>query len=234
MDKLLRMDNLWAGYGAAMVLEDVSLALAKGDSLAVLGRNGMGKTTLLASLMGLTRVHQGQIAFAGRDITVLDSHVRARAGMAWVPQERAVFRSLSVEENLSVVAQPGKWNLARVYELFPRLRQRRHNLGYQLSGGEQQMLAMARALMLNPRLLLLDEPLEGLAPIVAQELLAIIAEMLADQALTVVLVEQHALQILPIMRHAIVLERGRVVYKGSSQALMDDSDLLGGLLGVVA
>lgn len=222
MSELLRVDDVWAGYGAATILEDVSLSLNTGESLALLGRNGMGKTTLLTTLMGVTRLQRGQIIFAGQDIARVPSHKRAQAGLGWIPQEREVFPSLSVEENLTVVARRGAWTLDRIYDLFPRLQERRKNMGSQLSGGEQQMLAMGRALMLNPSLLLLDEPLEGLAPRIAQELLHIVEQMVADGEMAVILVEQHARQILPITQKALVLERGRVVYTGSSDALLAD------------
>jgi branched-chain amino acid transport system ATP-binding protein len=231
MSELLRLENVWAGYGDAVVLEDVSLSLAAGESLALLGRNGMGKTTLLATLMGVTRLRRGRIVFQDEDIAQVPSHRRAQAGLGWVPQERDIFRSLTVEENLTVVARPGEWNVKRVYDMFPRLRERRSNLGSQLSGGEQQMLAMGRALMLNPKILLLDEPLEGLAPLIAQELLHIIDRMVAEGRMAVILVEQHARQILPITRQALVLERGRVVYSGSSAELLDDGAALERWLG---
>ena len=171
MAELLQVDAVWAGYGNATVLEDISFSLEPGASLALLGRNGMGKTTLLATLMGATRQLRGRIRFDNRDLTLVPSHRRARAGLGWVPQERDIFPSLSVEENLTVVARPGLWNLQKIYATFPRLQERRANMGNQLSGGEQQMLALGRALMVNPRLLLLDEPLEGLAPLIVQELL---------------------------------------------------------------
>lgn len=222
MTELLRVENLRAGYGAAIVLEDVSFALAAGGSLALLGRNGMGKTTLLSTLMGATQLQRGKIWLRGEDIARVASHRRARAGLGWVPQEREVFPSLSVEENLTVVARPGAWTLERVYDSFPRLQERRRNMGSQLSGGEQQMLAMGRALMLNPDILLLDEPLEGLAPRIAQELLHIIERMVAAGDMAVILVEQHARQILPITQQALVLERGRVVYDGDSAELLQD------------
>src|SRR5690606_36508602 len=231
MSELLRLENVWAGYGDAVVLEDVSLSLAAGESLALLGRNGMGKTTLLATVMGVTRLRRGRIVFQDEDIAQVPSHRRAQAGLGWVPQERDIFRSLTVEENLTVVARPGEWNVERVYDMFPRLRERRSNLGSQLSGGEQQMLAMGRALMLNPKILLLDEPLEGLAPLIAQELLHIIDRMVAEGRMAVILVEQHARQILPITRQALVLERGRVVYSGSSAELLDDGAALDRWLG---
>ena len=234
MAELLAVEGLWAGYGAATVLEEVSFRLDEGASLALLGRNGMGKTTLLATLMGATRQGRGTVRFAGRDIAGMASHHRARHGLGWVPQERDIFASLTVEENLTVVARPGPWNLAGVYDMFPRLRERRTNLGNQLSGGEQQMLAIGRALMLNPKLLLLDEPLEGLAPLIAQELLAIIGSLVREGRTAVILVEQHAHQILPITQNAIVLERGRVVHQGPSDMLMDDPTLLDRWLGVAA
>lgn len=223
MTELLRVDNLSAGYGGAIVLEDVSFSLAAGESLALLGRNGMGKTTLLSTLMGATRWRGGAIAFAGRDIAQWPSHRRAAAGLGWIPQEREVFPSLTVEENLTVVARPGDWTLDRVYDLFPGLRDRRVNMGNQLSGGEQQMLAMGRALMLNPKVLLLDEPLEGLAPRIVQDLLHIIERMVAAGDMAVVLVEQHARQVLAITQQALVLERGRVVYSGGSAELLADA-----------
>jgi branched-chain amino acid transport system ATP-binding protein len=232
MAELLQVDAVWAGYGNATVLEDVSFSLEAGASLALLGRNGMGKTTLLATLMGATRQLRGRIRFDNRDLTLVPSHRRARAGLGWVPQERDIFPSLSVEENLTVVARRGPWNLQKIYATFPRLQERRANMGNQLSGGEQQMLALGRALMVNPRLLLLDEPLEGLAPLIVQELLGIIANMVRDGSMAVILVEQHAPQILPITRDALVLERGRVVHHGPSDGLAADPALLDRWLGV--
>jgi branched-chain amino acid transport system ATP-binding protein len=232
MAELLRMDHVWSGYGDAIVLEDVSLALDAGGSLALLGRNGMGKSTLLATLVGAARQTRGTIYFAGQDLARMPGHRRAQKGLGWVPQERDVFPSLTVEENLTVVARPGPWDLDRVYAVFPRLMERRANMGNQLSGGEQQMLAMGRALMINPSLLLLDEPLEGLAPLIAQDLLRVMVEMLSQGSMAVILVEQHAHQILPITRQAVVLERGRVAYQGASAALLADPALLDRLLGV--
>jgi len=234
MAELLRMDDVWSGYGEAVVLESISLALDEGGSMALLGRNGMGKTTLLATLVGAARQIRGTIRFAGEDIARVPGYKRAHAGLGWVPQERDIFASLTVEENLTVVARPGAWSLARVYKTFPRLEERRANLGNQLSGGEQQMLAMGRALMLNPRLLLLDEPLEGLAPLIARELLRVIDDMVREGAMGVILVEQHAHQILPLTRHAVVLERGRVAWQGASEALSADHALLDRLIGVNA
>jgi branched-chain amino acid transport system ATP-binding protein len=234
MAELLEVDGLWAGYGNATVLEDISFKVEAGASLALLGRNGMGKTTLLATLMGATRQSRGSIRFDGQDLGVVASHRRAHAGLGWVPQERDIFASLSVEENLTVVARPGSWDLAKVYATFPRLQERRANMGNQLSGGEQQMLAMGRALMLNPKMLLLDEPLEGLAPLIVQELLGVIEQMVREGSMAVILVEQHAHQILPITRDAIVLERGRIVHQGPSEVLAADPAVLDRWLGVAS
>ena len=233
MPELLTFERVWAGYGEAVVLEDIGFTLEDGDSLALLGRNGMGKTTLLSTLMGAATHKSGVMRFAGRDLATVPAHARAHLGLGWVPQERDIFASLTVEENLTVVATRGPWTLQRVYDLFPRLRERRANMGNQLSGGEQQMLAMGRALMLNPRLLLLDEPMEGLAPLIVQELLSIIQRLTEDSGMAVILVEQHARQILPLTRQALVLERGRAVYRGDSRTLLNDPNLLDGWLGVV-
>ena len=232
MAELLHVDKLWAGYGDAVVLENVSFTLNEGDSLSLLGRNGMGKTTLLSTLMGAANYRSGVMRFAGQDLSKVAPHARAHLGLGWVPQERDIFASLSVEENLTVVATKGPWDLAKVYAMFPRLQERRLNLGIQLSGGEQQMLALGRALMLNPKLLLLDEPLEGLAPLIVQELLSIIQQLTEESGMAVILVEQHARQILPLTRQALVLERGKGVYQGPSQPLLDDSALLDSWLGV--
>ena len=234
MPDLLEVYGVWAGYGNATVLEDISFNLEAGASLALLGRNGMGKTTLLATLMGATRLSRGSIRFGELDLGVVPSHLRAHAGLGWVPQERDIFASLSVEENLTVVARPGPWCLNKVYATFPRLQARRSNMGNQLSGGEQQMLAMGRALMLNPKMLLLDEPLEGLAPLVVQELLGVIAQMVREGNMAVILVEQHAHQILPITQETLVLERGRIVHHGHSDVLAADPSVLDRWLGVAS
>jgi len=236
MAELLRVAGLAAGYGDATVLDGIELALDAGESLALLGRNGVGKTTLLATLMGFTRQRAGTLRWRGADLARLPPHRRAQAGLGWVPQERWMFPSLSVEEHLSAVARPGYWTVPRVYALFPRLEERRANLGYQLSGGEQQMVAIARALMTNPALLLLDEPMEGLAPIIVQELQRVIGQLIAGHAgeagMAVILVEQHARLALSMTARAMVLERGRVVHAGTSAALMDDAERLDRLLGV--
>mgnify|MGYP001214686924 CR=1 FL=1 len=222
---LLEVDGVVAGYGDAVVLDNVSLRLAPRASLALLGRNGAGKTTLIVTLMGLTRLRRGTVRFDGEDITGWPPYARALAGMGWVPQERDIFVSLSVVENLTVIARPGPWSLARVYELFPRLAERRGSLGGQLSGGEQQMLAIGRALMLNPKLLLLDEPFEGLAPNLVAELERAIGLMMAE-GLAVLLVEQHVEAALRLSETAVVLEHGRVIHVGSSAELREDRVLL--------
>jgi branched-chain amino acid transport system ATP-binding protein len=221
MAELLRVDHLSAGYGEARVIQDLSFELQDGQSLALLGRNGVGKTTLIDSLIGATTRFGGRIALAGEDIAPLPPHQRARRGVGWTPQERNIFRSLTVEENLTAVALPGPWSLERVYRLFPRLKERRTNMGRQLSGGEQQMLAIGRALVLNPRLLLLDEPTEGLAPIIVEELLTTLRE-LARGGLSMIVVEQKPKKILPFTDHAIVLDRGAIAHAAASAELLAD------------
>ncbi|MDT6961307.1 ABC transporter ATP-binding protein [Cupriavidus sp. SZY C1] len=232
MAELLRVEGIRAGYGDAVVLEQVDLSLAAGDSLALLGRNGVGKSTLLATLMGFTRVRGGKVFWQGRELGRTPPHRRAQAGIGWVPQERWVFPSLTVEEHLAAVARPGPWDIPRVYRAFPRLEERRRNLGNQLSGGEQQMLAIARALMTNPALLLLDEPLEGLAPIIVQELQRTIATLIGDGGMAVIVVEQHARMALAMTRQALVLDRGRVVHRSDSASLLADRALLDRLVTV--
>jgi branched-chain amino acid transport system ATP-binding protein len=231
-EPLLTIADLRAGYGSAVVLDDISFELAAQGGLAVLGRNGVGKSTLLLTIMGYTRVSRGRILWRGADITVEPPHRRARAGLGWVAQEREIFATLTVEENLTVAARAGPWSLPHVYELFPRLAERRRNLGNQLSGGEQQMLAIARALMTNPALLLLDEPFEGLAPIVVEELTAALRRMIAERVNAFVLVEQHVEIALPLTENVIVLERGRIVHRGPSAALLADHAALERLIGL--
>jgi branched-chain amino acid transport system ATP-binding protein len=232
MLKLLSADRLTAGYGDSIVLEDVSFDIDAGGSLALLGRNGVGKTTLLLTLMGLTRLKSGALSWEGADIARVPTFRRAQAGLGWVPQERYMFPSLTVEEHLSVVSRPGRWNVARVYQYFPKLEERRLNLGNQLSGGEQQMLAIARALMTNPKLLLLDEPMEGLAPIIVQELLKVIGELVRAGEFAVIVVEQHARLALTLTRDAIVLDRGRVVHRSASEELLKHPETLDRLVAV--
>ncbi len=232
MAELLRVENLKSGYGEAVVVQGISLVVEKGRSLALLGRNGTGKTTLLNTLVGATRHHAGRIVLDGVDLTTMPSFKRAAAGIGWVPQERNIFKSLTVEENLTAVARPGPWTVQRVYEMFPRLEERKRNLGNQLSGGEQQMLAVARALVLNPKLLLLDEPLEGLAPIIVEELLRSIGRVVRDEGMSAIIVEQNPKMILPITHHAVVLDRGAVVHEGESEALLADPQTLEAWLSV--
>ncbi|MFT3717300.1 ABC transporter ATP-binding protein [Pseudorhodoferax sp.] len=238
MPELLQIDNLSAGYGEAVVLSGVDLSLPEGRTLALLGRNGTGKTTLMNTLAGATRQHGGRIALAGVALHELPSHERAAAGIGWVPQERNIFKSLTVHENLTAVARPARagmpqWTPERVYQMFPRLAERKANLGTQLSGGEQQMLAVGRALVLNPRLLLLDEPLEGLAPIIAEELLKAIRRITREEGLAAIIVEQHPQAILAISDVAAVLDRGTVVHRGTAAELRAQPELLDRLLGVV-
>ncbi len=234
MADLLTVAGLSAGYGRAVVLADVALRLGEGEALAVLGRNGVGKTTLIDSIVGVTRRFAGSLTLAGREIGPLAPEVRAGLGVGWVPQERNIFRSLTVEENLTAVARPGPWTTARAFELFPRLKERRRQSGGSLSGGEQQMLAIARALVLNPKLLLLDEPTEGLAPIIIEELLRALHRLFRDERMAGIIVEQHAHKILPITDRALVLERGRVVLEAPSAALIADPAPLERWLGVTA
>jgi branched-chain amino acid transport system ATP-binding protein len=233
-EALLTVEGLTCGHGDAVVLSDVSFTLGAGRSLALLGRNGTGKTTLLDTLVGVTRRFAGRILLAGREIQALPVHRRAEAGLGWVPQERNIFRSLTVDENLGCVARPGPWTPGRVFGLFPRLAERRGNLGHQLSGGEQQMLAFGRALVLNPRLLLLDEPLEGLAPLIVQELLAAIRRVAREEGLPSIVVEQHPHMVLAVTDDAIVLDRGSIAYRATSPALLADPAPLDAWLGVSA
>jgi branched-chain amino acid transport system ATP-binding protein len=226
---LLELRDVRAGYGDAVVLDGVSLELGEQGSLAVLGRNGVGKSTLLLTIMGYCLLKKGSILWQGRDISRLAPHRRARLGMGWVAQEREIFPSLSVEENLTVASRPGRWRLAEVFRLFPRLQERRRNMGNQLSGGEQQMLAIARALMTNPALLLLDEPLEGLAPIIVEELAAALKNL---DGMATILVEQHTDLALELTRDALVIERGAVVHRARSADFARDPHTLERYVGL--
>jgi branched-chain amino acid transport system ATP-binding protein len=234
MSDLLALQQVSAGYGDAQVISAIDLRLKAGESLAVLGRNGTGKTTLVNTIIGVTRHRGGTIMLGGRDITRLRADGRASAGIGWVPQERNIFKSLTVEENLTAVTRPGPWTVARAYEMFPRLRERRSNMGNQLSGGEQQMLAVARALVLNPKLLLLDEPTEGLAPIIIEELLAALTRIIRGEGMSAIVVEQHAQKILGVTDSAVILDRGTIVHASSSRALIEDPAALEQHLGVTA
>jgi branched-chain amino acid transport system ATP-binding protein len=226
---MLELSGVRAGYGDAVVLDDVSLEVPADGSLAVLGRNGVGKSTLLLTIMGYTRLHHGSLHFKGQDITTLPPHRRAQLGLGWVAQEREIFPSLTLEENLTVAARPGAWDLKKIFQLFPRLEERRTNMGNQLSGGEQQMLAIARALMTNPELLLLDEPLEGLAPIIVEELAASLKNL---KGMALLLVEQHTDIALSLTEDALVIERGHIVHRARSAELARDPDMAARVLGL--
>jgi branched-chain amino acid transport system ATP-binding protein len=234
MSEGLSLDGIEAGYGETVVLEGVSLDLAPGGTLAVLGRNGVGKTTLLATIMGHTNLRAGEMRFAGRAISRIPAYRRVRLGIGLVPQEREIFPSLSAEENLLVAARPGPWSAERVYDLFPRLAERRRNRGNHLSGGEQQMLAIGRALMGNASLLLMDEPLEGLAPVIVDALLLALGRLKSEGGLSLLLVEQHANLALEFADDAVVLDRGRVVFSASSPELLGAPERLDALMGVAA
>lgn len=231
-EPLLGLEGVRAGYGESVVLDDISLQVPQGESLAVLGRNGVGKSTLMLTIMGFTQLARGRIAWRGRDITRAAPHQRARRGLGWVAQERDIFPSLSVEENLTVAASRGRWDLASAYKLFPRLAARRTAMGDHLSGGEQQMLAIARALMTNPQLVLLDEPLEGLAPIIVEELVAAIQRMKTEEGTTFILVEQQAATALALTESAIVLDRGAIVHRAPSSELLHDAAVLERTIGL--
>ena len=232
MAELLKIDRLRVGYGEAVVLPNMSLSLAEGQVLALLGRNGTGKTTLINSIVGVTRRFGGSIMLGGSDLTLMRPDQRARAGIGWVPQERNIFRSLTVEENMTAVAQAGPWTVEKVYEMFPRLKERRNNFGNQLSGGEQQMLAIGRALTLNPKVLLLDEPTEGLAPIIVEELLKALGTITRSGGICSVIVEQNAQKILGLADRVVILERGTIAHDAESRALKADPSALERHLGV--
>jgi branched-chain amino acid transport system ATP-binding protein len=232
MPELLKIDGLRAGYGEAVVLPNLSLGVPEGQVLALLGRNGTGKTTLINSIVGVTRRFGGSVVLGGYDITPLRPDQRARAGIGWVPQERNIFRSLTVEENMTAVAQAGPWTVEKVYEMFPRLKERRGNFGNQLSGGEQQMLAIGRALTLNPRVLLLDEPTEGLAPIIVEELLKALGAITRSSGVCCIIVEQNAQKILRLADRVVILERGTIAHDAVSSALKADPSALERHLGV--
>ena len=232
MRELLAIEGLRTGYGEAVVLPGLTLSLPEGQVLALLGRNGTGKTTLINSIVGVTRRFGGTISLSGQDITALRPDQRARAGVGWVPQERNIFRSLTVEENMTAVAQPGPWTVERIYQMFPRLKERRSNFGNQLSGGEQQMLAIGRALTLNPKVLLLDEPTEGLAPIIVEELLKALGTITRSGGICVIIVEQHAQKVLGLADRVVILERGTIVHDAASDALKADPTVLERHLGV--
>jgi len=232
MPDLLRLEGVTAGYRDTVVLEDVSLAIGEEQAWALLGRNGVGKTTLLATVMGLTVLQRGRILLGTEDLTHADTHHRAQRGLGLVPQEREIFPSLTVDENLRVAARPGEWTRERVYDLFPHLAERRRNYGNQLSGGEQQMLAVGRALAGNPRILLLDEPFEGLAPVIIDSLAAALVRLRRESRIATLLVEQQVDIALELTEHTVVLDKGQVVWQGDSAALANDRDTLSVLVGL--
>ena len=229
----LTLDKVSAGYGETVVLENVDLTLAPGETLSIIGRNGVGKSTLLATIMGHTTLHGGAVRLHGKDISRLATYRRVTAGLGLVPQEREIFPSLTVKENLAVAARPGEWTIDKVFELFPRLAERVDNGGNQLSGGEQQMLAIGRALIGNPTVLLMDEPSEGLAPVIVEELARAVKRLTHETALALILVEQNTRLALDIAPRAVVMDRGQIVYDGASQTLRDDPAKLEQFIGVV-
>ena len=228
---LLALEHMRAGYGDAVVLDGISLSVEENGSLAVLGRNGVGKSTLILTILGFTRLHRGQILWKGEDISRLAPHRRVQLGIGWVAQEREIFPSLDVEENLLVAARPGNWTLKRIYGLFPRLQERKRNMGNQLSGGEQQMLAIARALMTNPRLLILDEATEGLAPLIRTEIYRSIAQ-LKSEGLSILVIDKDVKALSRVADRHYVLEKGRVVWSGTSADLIGNTELQHRYLGV--
>jgi branched-chain amino acid transport system ATP-binding protein len=230
MADVLVLSDVTAGYGETHVLEGVGLALAQGESLSIIGRNGVGKSTLLETIMGHTTMHAGALLLRGRRIETAPPHVRALAGLGYVPQEREIFPSLSVRENLELCARPGPWSMERVFELFPNLRARLSNGGTQLSGGEQQMLAIARALLTNPAVLLMDEPTEGLAPVIVQALARVLLRLRNEGDLSIVLVEQNSRVALDFSPRTVVMDRGKIVFDGESERLRRDPDFLASLI----
>ena len=229
----LALDNVRAGYGETVVLEDIHFSLGAGETVSIIGRNGVGKTTLLATIMGHTALHGGRLALHGKDISTLATYRRVVAGLGYVPQEREIFPSLTLRENLEVAARPGPWTIEKVFELFPRLGERAGNRGNQLSGGEQQMLAIGRALIGNPTVLLMDEPSEGLAPVIVEELARAVKRLTQAGGLATILVEQNSRLALDIASRAVVMDRGRIVYDGPSETLRNDPAKLEQLIGVV-
>ncbi len=232
MAKALELKGVSAGYGETVVLEDLSLALAPGESVSIIGRNGVGKTTLLATVMGHTTLHKGDVVLAGSSIARVPVHRRALMGLGFVPQEREIFPSLTVRENLEVGARPGAWTQERIFGLFPNLKERLSNKGNQLSGGEQQMLSIARALLTNPTVLLMDEPTEGLAPVIVEALAAVMAQLRAAGGLSIILVEQNSRVALEFSPRAVVMDKGRIVYDGESAPLRADPERLAKFIGV--
>jgi branched-chain amino acid transport system ATP-binding protein len=233
MASALQLRSVCAGYGETVVLEDIDLKLAPGECISVIGRNGVGKSTLLSTIMGHTTLHAGEILLDGQALNGMPCYRRALAGIGFVPQEREIFPSLSVRENLDIAARPGQWTHARIFELFPRLKERLDNMGNQLSGGEQQMLSIARALLTNPSILLMDEPTEGLAPVIVEALNAVLTRLRADSALSIILVEQNSRVALSFSPRTVILDKGRIVYDGESAPLSADAERLAKLIGII-
>jgi branched-chain amino acid transport system ATP-binding protein len=232
MASALELRGVSAGYGETVVLVDVNLALAAGESISVIGRNGVGKTTLLATVMGHTRLHKGEVLLGGNNINRVPVHRRALMGLGFVPQEREIFPSLTVHENLEIAARPGHWTSERVFELFPNLKERCANMGNQLSGGEQQMLSIARALLTNPSILLMDEPTEGLAPVIVEALTDVLLRLRAESGLSIILVEQNSRVALAFSARIAVMSKGRFVYDGASALLRNDPEKLAQIVGI--
>ena len=233
IERALHLDKVFAGYGETVVLEDIALALDAGETLSIIGRNGVGKSTLLATIMGHTTLHGGAVRLHGHDVSQMATYRRVIAGLGYVPQEREIFPSLMLRENLEVAARPGRWTMETVFDLFPRLGERASNRGNQLSGGEQQMLAIGRALIGNPTVLLMDEPSEGLAPEIVEELARAVKRLTQAGGLTTILVEQNSRLALEIAPRAVVMDRGRIVYDGPSETLRNDPEKLEAFIGVV-
>lgn len=232
MTPLLELEDVTAGYGPTVIIENLSLALGAGDVLAVLGRNGVGKSTLMRTIVGQTRMQRGEIRFGGVAIGNLPCYRRAQAGIGYVPQERDIFGSLTIEENLRIAARPGRWTVEEIYELFPNLASRRRNHGNEISGGEQQMLSIGRALVGNPKVLLLDEPMEGLAPVIVEQILNVLHSLRSSGGLVIILVEQYALMALEFAPRTIVLDRGRAIFDGKSTELSGNPELMSSCLGL--
>ena len=233
MASALELSRVSAGYGETVVVEDIDLKLAPGECISVIGRNGVGKTTLLATIMGHTTLHSGTIALDGRPLNGIPSFRRALAGLGFVPQEREIFSSLTVRENLGIASRPGPWTQERVFALFPRLKERLDNMGNQLSGGEQQMLSIARALLTNPSVLLMDEPTEGLAPVLVDTLIEVLGKLRAESELSIILIEQNSRVAFAFSPRTVILDKGRIVYDGESEPLRADPERLAKLIGIV-
>ena len=232
MASALELRGVSAGYRDTVVLEDIDFKLAPGENVSIIGRNGVGKTTLLATIMGHTRLHKGEVLLDAQSLNRMPIYARALAGIGYVPQEREIFPSLSVRENLEIAARPGHWTQARVFELFPNLKQRLSNMGNQLSGGEQQMLSIARALLTNPSVLLMDEPTEGLAPVIVEALTGVLIKLRSESAMSIILVEQNSRVALAFAERTVVMSKGRIVYDGASAALRDDPEKLAQFVGL--